>query len=283
MVELDEPRTRDVPGGHDVPRRRRDGTAAAGEEIELPAGTVTLPAGAAVPVAEGIDAQTGDEWSRPVSETGRVSPRVRLLAAAGDVPRARWACRTSSSASTRTRTARPRGARPCACSACWRCSTRSRPSTGCSGARSCPSCTLTGDTDSVVLRAAGGGVAGAARRAARRARRRRARSRPSCRRRRACWCRWPGRSRSTSGAAAPGRSTYAGGASASPRRRACSCRSLLALARARARHLGARRLGVRARGEHVLPAAAARHLVGAADRARRRGGADRRRRVGDAG
>jgi cation/acetate symporter len=35
---------------------------------------VALPAGATVPVAEGTDAQTGDQWSRPVSDTGPVSP-----------------------------------------------------------------------------------------------------------------------------------------------------------------------------------------------------------------
>ena len=46
---------------------------------------------------------------------------------------------------------------------------------------------------------------------------------------------------------------------------------------ARGRHLGARRLGLRARREHVLPAAAARRLVAAADRARRRRRDDRRR------
>ena len=39
--------------------------------------------------------------------------------------------------------------------------------------------------------------------------------------------------------------------------------------RPRARHLRARRVGIRARGEHVLPAAAARNLVGGPDRARR--------------
>ena len=47
--------------------------------------------------------------------------------------------------------------------------------------------------------------------------------------------------------------------------------------RPRPRHLGAGGVGVRARREHVLPAAAARHLVGRPDRTRRRGrAADRR-------
>jgi cation/acetate symporter len=35
--------------------------AEAGEEVVLPAGTIELPGGAVVPVAEGIDAQTGEE------------------------------------------------------------------------------------------------------------------------------------------------------------------------------------------------------------------------------
>ena len=47
--------------------------------------------------------------------------------------------------------------------------------------------------------------------------------------------------------------------------------ALLALATPRGRHLRARRLGVRARREHVLPAAAARRLVAAADRRGGRG------------
>ena len=33
-----------------------------------------MPPDTAIPVAEGIDAQTGDEWSRPVAESGRGSP-----------------------------------------------------------------------------------------------------------------------------------------------------------------------------------------------------------------
>jgi hypothetical protein len=37
-------------------------------------GELHLKPGEAVPVAEGIDAQTGEEWSRPVNETGRGSP-----------------------------------------------------------------------------------------------------------------------------------------------------------------------------------------------------------------
>jgi Na+(H+)/acetate symporter ActP len=52
----------------------RGAEAAAGEEVVLPAGTVELPRGAVVPVAEGIDAQRGDEWARPVTSSGDSSP-----------------------------------------------------------------------------------------------------------------------------------------------------------------------------------------------------------------
>ena len=48
--------------------------ATAGEERVLPAGEVVVPAGMAVPVAEGTDAQRGEEWARPISRTGDASP-----------------------------------------------------------------------------------------------------------------------------------------------------------------------------------------------------------------
>ena len=47
---------------------------AAGEEVRLPAGTVDLPGGIAMPVAEGTDAQRGSDWAAPVSDTGDASP-----------------------------------------------------------------------------------------------------------------------------------------------------------------------------------------------------------------
>jgi cation/acetate symporter len=52
----------------------RPAFARAGEERVLPAGRLVLPAGAVVPVADGIDAQSGDEWSKPVAGSGRASP-----------------------------------------------------------------------------------------------------------------------------------------------------------------------------------------------------------------
>jgi cation/acetate symporter len=54
-----------------------DGVAAraqAGEERVLPAGELALPADTVVPVAEGIDAQRGEDWARPVAAGGDASP-----------------------------------------------------------------------------------------------------------------------------------------------------------------------------------------------------------------
>jgi cation/acetate symporter len=48
--------------------------AAAGAELTLPAGTLELPPGAVVPVADGIDAQRGEEWAKPVDTEGDSSP-----------------------------------------------------------------------------------------------------------------------------------------------------------------------------------------------------------------
>jgi cation/acetate symporter len=42
--------------------------------VLLPAGRVELPAGAAVPVAAGTDAQRGVDWAEPVSDSGDASP-----------------------------------------------------------------------------------------------------------------------------------------------------------------------------------------------------------------
>jgi len=74
VVELDAPTTVTFP---EAARFSVDGvalSARAGEQRELPAGTVRLPADTAVPVSEGIEAQRGEQWSRPVSDRGPVSP-----------------------------------------------------------------------------------------------------------------------------------------------------------------------------------------------------------------
>ncbi len=60
VVELDRPRTLTIPDS--------------GEIRTVPAGELVLAPDTPVPVAAGIDAQTGDEWSRPVSDSGRGSP-----------------------------------------------------------------------------------------------------------------------------------------------------------------------------------------------------------------
>jgi Na+(H+)/acetate symporter ActP len=46
----------------------------AGVERTLPAGRLRLSAGAAVPLAEGIDSRIGREWAQPISDHGRSSP-----------------------------------------------------------------------------------------------------------------------------------------------------------------------------------------------------------------
>jgi Na+(H+)/acetate symporter ActP len=56
-----------APGGRRV-------HVAAGAHVTLPAGRVRLPAGAIVPVADGITPERGDQWSRPVGGSGRSSP-----------------------------------------------------------------------------------------------------------------------------------------------------------------------------------------------------------------
>jgi cation/acetate symporter len=73
-VELDAPQQVTFPEATAYTVDGRSAEAAAGEEVVLPAGTVELPPGAVVPVAEGIDAQRGDEWARPVTSSGDSSP-----------------------------------------------------------------------------------------------------------------------------------------------------------------------------------------------------------------
>jgi len=69
-VELDAPQQVTFPEATSYTVDGAPAQAEAGEEIVLPAGTIELPGGAVVPVAEGIDAQTGEEWARPVDSSG---------------------------------------------------------------------------------------------------------------------------------------------------------------------------------------------------------------------
>jgi len=73
-VTLDAPQRVTFPAATDYTAGGRPARAEAGEELTLPAGTVTLPPRAVVPVAEGIDAQRGEDWARPVDASGESSP-----------------------------------------------------------------------------------------------------------------------------------------------------------------------------------------------------------------
>jgi cation/acetate symporter len=74
VVTLEEPVRATFPEAATVRVDGRPVSAGEGEEVLLPAGRVELPAGTAVPVAEGTDAQTGSEWAEPVSDDGDASP-----------------------------------------------------------------------------------------------------------------------------------------------------------------------------------------------------------------
>jgi cation/acetate symporter len=73
-VELDAPQPVTFPEATAYTVDGAPQQAQAGDEVVLPAGTIELPPGAAVPVAEGIDAQPGEEWARPVDSSGDASP-----------------------------------------------------------------------------------------------------------------------------------------------------------------------------------------------------------------
>jgi Na+(H+)/acetate symporter ActP len=73
-VELSEATHVTFPEGTTYTVSGRAGEADAGERRGVGPGELVLPAGAAVPVADGIEAQPGAEWAEPVSESGRASP-----------------------------------------------------------------------------------------------------------------------------------------------------------------------------------------------------------------
>jgi cation/acetate symporter len=74
VVTLSEPTRATFPEAATVRAGGQPLTVAAGQQVLLPAGRVELPAGTAVPVAEGTDAQRGEDWAAPVSDTGDASP-----------------------------------------------------------------------------------------------------------------------------------------------------------------------------------------------------------------
>jgi cation/acetate symporter len=73
-VELDSPQRVTFPEATAYAVDGREATAAEGEERTLPAGTLALPPRAVVPVAEGIEAERGEDWARPVQSGGETSP-----------------------------------------------------------------------------------------------------------------------------------------------------------------------------------------------------------------
>jgi len=74
VVTLSEPTPATFPEAATVQAAGGALAVGEGERVLLPAGRVELPEGTAVPVADGTDAQRGDEWAAPVSDSGDASP-----------------------------------------------------------------------------------------------------------------------------------------------------------------------------------------------------------------
>jgi Na+(H+)/acetate symporter ActP len=73
-VVLDEPVTVTFPEATAFLLDEQPQAAEAGERHTLPAGTLELGAGSAVPVADGIEPERGAQWSEPVADDGPASP-----------------------------------------------------------------------------------------------------------------------------------------------------------------------------------------------------------------
>ena len=73
VVELDDPQRVEFPTDARFTLDGRPQRADAGEERVLE-GRLALPAGTAVPVAEGTEAERGEDWARPVERSGPASP-----------------------------------------------------------------------------------------------------------------------------------------------------------------------------------------------------------------
>jgi cation/acetate symporter len=74
VVELDRARTVTFPEATRFTNNGVPRSARAGEKAHVARGRLVLPAGAAVPVADGIEARRGEDWARPVADGGRASP-----------------------------------------------------------------------------------------------------------------------------------------------------------------------------------------------------------------
>ena len=73
VVKLDDPQRVEFPTDARYTLDGRPLRAAAGDERVLE-GRLVLPAGTAVPVAEGTDAERGEDWARPIERSGPSSP-----------------------------------------------------------------------------------------------------------------------------------------------------------------------------------------------------------------
>jgi len=73
-VRVDRARTVTFPEATRFTTAGEPRSARAGQEVHVARGDLVLPAGAAVPVAEGIEARHGEDWARPVADGGRASP-----------------------------------------------------------------------------------------------------------------------------------------------------------------------------------------------------------------
>lgn len=74
VVELDRAQEVEFPEATSYTLDGRRGAASAGEHASVGPGTLELPAGAAVPVAGDTEPKRGEEWSKPVEESGQSSP-----------------------------------------------------------------------------------------------------------------------------------------------------------------------------------------------------------------
>ena len=73
-VQLDAPQPVTFPEATTYTVDGEPAAAAEDERRVLPAGEIRLPPDAVVPVADGIEAQTGEDWARPVESGGPTSP-----------------------------------------------------------------------------------------------------------------------------------------------------------------------------------------------------------------
>jgi cation/acetate symporter len=74
VVELDSAQEVEFPEAASYSLDGRRYRAAAGSERTLPAGRLVLPAGTAVPIADGGSVERGSEWAEPVERSGPASP-----------------------------------------------------------------------------------------------------------------------------------------------------------------------------------------------------------------